>query len=484
MLNNIDVMTVNGDLEVDVKGISYDSRSVSGGDLFVAIPGFKEDGAKFIPQAVKSGASAVITKSPAEGISVPQVVVDDPRAALALASCAFYGNPSRGMKVVGVTGTNGKTTVCYLLDHILRAAHRRTGLITTVETRQDGKSVDSKLTTPESLNLQKILRGMKEDGVTHVVMEVSSHSLALNRVLGTEFDVAVFTNLTHDHLDFHGTMDEYFKAKLKLFESLMSGAKKQSLAVVNRDDPRSKALLDLLKARALTYGINLNANLTAKNVSFGLHGTGFNIATEKGSIGVRSKLIGMPNVYNTLAALLSSMALGEDLGSSISSLESFNGAPGRYESVDCGQPFPVIVDFAHSPDSLRKLIEAYRPLVKGRVILVFGCPGDRDREKRPMMGEIAAKLADHVIISTDDPHSEEPGKIVDEIEKGVRLQALGPRGYEKIVDRKQAIEKALSLAKADDIVLIAGRGHEKHQDFNGKRVEIDDRAVARDFLSK
>jgi UDP-N-acetylmuramoyl-L-alanyl-D-glutamate--2,6-diaminopimelate ligase len=315
---------------------------------------------------------------------------------------------------------------------------------------------------------------MVRQGVTHVVMEVSSHSLALDRVLGTEFDIAVFTNLTHDHLDFHKTMNDYLKAKLKLFSSLLTGSKKEAIGIINKDDPHSKPILDLLKGRALAYGINYNASLSAKHIEHHLSGTSFGLATEKEVLSVRTKLVGTANVYNMLASILCALSLDEDITGVIESVEDFSGAPGRFEAVDAGQPFPVIVDFAHSPDGLQKLLEAYKPLVKGRIILVFGCPGDRDRDKRPVMGKIAAKLADYAIISTDDPHSEDPARIINEIGKG----------NEKIVDRKKAIEKALSLAKKDDVVLIAGRGHERYQDFAGKKVEIDDREVVRAFFKK
>ncbi len=485
LIADLQTRAVDGDLNIDVSGITYDSRQVKPGDVFVAIPGFKTDGAKFALEAVKAGAVAIVSESPTENIKCPQIVVPGARQALAVLSNRFYDFPSRKLKVIGVTGTNGKTTICYLLEHILKSAGISVGLIGTVETKIDGQRADSKMTTPESSDLNKLFASMVKLGVTHVVMEVSSHSLALDRVLGIEFDVAVFTNLTHDHLDFHRTMDEYFKAKFKLFSTLGKGSKTGALAVVNKDDPYSKPILDMLKMRSLTFGLNGKADLVAKDIKYDLESMTFSIESEKEKLEVETKLPGRPNVYNILASMLSAMALGLDIGDVLGAVASFGGAPGRYERVEAGQAYPVIVDFAHSPDSLQKLIETYRPLVKGKVILVFGCPGDRDREKRPMMGGIAARLADRVIITTDDPHSEDPARIVDEIEIGIERSVGGNSRiapHEKIVDRREAIKKALSLAQKDDIVLVAGRGHEKFQDFNGRRVEIDDREAVKELL--
>jgi len=482
LIKETQVKAVNGSLDIEVKGIAYDSRKVVPGDIFVAIAGFKQDGTKFIPQAIKSGAVAIVGETPVEADSITQIIVPSCRIALAEISNTFYDHPSRKLKIVGVTGTNGKTSICYLLDHILRSCGRKVGLISTIETKFNGVVNDSLLTTPESLELQKLLAQMVENGITHVVMEVSSHSLALNRVRGTEFDIAVFTNLTHDHLDFHKTMDEYLKAKLKLFSSLGSGSKKTVFGIVNVDDKSSKPILSILKAKALTYSLEKDSNLTAKSIKFNISGMNFDVETGGEKVNIETKLLGNSNAYNILASILCSLSMGEEISSTIKAVNSFKGTPGRYENIVCKQGFNVIVDFAHSPDSLEKLLQIYKPLTKGKVILVFGAPGNRDREKRPIMGKIAAKYADYSIITTDDPHSEEPGKIIKEIEIGARGQGLGTRKVEKIVDRKQAIEKALKSAKKNDVVLIAGRGHEKFQDFNDKKVQIDDREVVREFL--
>jgi UDP-N-acetylmuramoyl-L-alanyl-D-glutamate--2,6-diaminopimelate ligase len=480
LIKGLDIVEVRGSTDVDILGISYDSRTVKPGDVFVAIPGFKVDALKFAAQAVKSGAAALISQAPVKDVVIPQIIVPSARTALAKVSCAFYDNPSRKLKVIGVTGTNGKTTICYLLEHILRSADHKVGLIGTVEMKIDGEAQDSKMTTPESLDLQKLFDRMLKSGITHVVMEVSSHSLALDRVAGTEFDVAVFTNLTHDHLDFHGTMDGYLKSKLKLFHSLGSGVKKEAIAVVNADDPYSKQIMGASRGKALTYGMNSKADLKAKNARYDINGMSFEVYQDDAVLRTTSKMIGIPNVYNILASVLCALSFGENIGQALKAVSAFKGAPGRYERIECGQPFPVVVDFAHSPDSLQKLVETYRPLVKGKIILLFGCPGDRDREKRPIMGGIATKHADHVIISTDDPHSEDPEIIMAEIEKGV----VPGRKYEKIADRNYAIQKALGIATKDDIVLLAGRGHEKFQDFGGKKVAIDDRDVVKEFFKR
>jgi UDP-N-acetylmuramoyl-L-alanyl-D-glutamate--2,6-diaminopimelate ligase len=487
LLKGVDVAAVYGSPDVDVTGISHDSRHIQPGDVFLAIPGFKVDASSFIPKAIASGAVAVVSRSPIKGLAVPQVIVSSPRAALAKISCNYYGNPSEKLKIIGITGTNGKTTICYLLEHILSAMGHKVGLIGTVETKIAGEAEDSSMTTPESIDLQRLLDKMVKKGVTHVVMEVSSHSLALDRVLGIEFDAAVFTNLTHDHLDFHDTMQEYMRTKLRLFQRLGIGSKKDAIAVINADDLSHRQFLAASRGRALTYGINSKADLMAKNINFDIRSMEMDVFKDEDSIHASSKIIGMPNAYNILASILSAMVFGGEVREVLNTIAGFTGAPGRYEIMECARSFPVIVDFAHSPDSLQKLLETYRPLVKGRIILVFGCPGDRDREKRPIMGEIAARLADHVIISTDDPHSEDPAVIIAEIEKGVnRAQSSEHRAQkiDKVEDRREAIERALGLASKDDIVLIAGRGHEKHQDLNGKKVSIDDRQAVRDFFKK
>ncbi len=460
---------------MEYTGIAYDSRKVKPGDVFVAIPGLKVDGTDFIAQAIEKGAKVIVAE---KEVKVPAGIdfqkVPSARKALAHLANKFYDFPSRKLKLIGITGTNGKTTTAYLIESILKSAGHKVGLIGTVS--------ETPLTTPESLDLQAILAKMVEDKITHVVMEVSSHALALGRVYDCDFDIAIFTNLTHDHLDFHKTREEYLAVKRKLFERL----KPEGIAIINVDDPSSGSFIKVVKGEVITYGVGQAKHelRSTKHNEFDAKILDILIKEDEmalriNSLEIRTPLIGMPNVYNIVAAYQCALALHIPPQMIKKGIESLKSVPGRVERIDCGQPFSVIVDFAHSPDSLQKLIETYRPLTKGKIILVFGCPGDRDREKRPIMGEIAAKLADHVIITTDDPHGEEPELIIKDILKGV---ASRKSRVASVIDRKEAIEKALSLAKKNDTVLIAGRGHEKFQDFAGKKVEIDDREVVRRVL--
>ncbi len=455
--------------------IAYDSRKVEPGDVFVAIPGLKVDGADFVPQAIKNGAKMVVAE---KEVGVPDGVefqkVPSARRALAELACEFYGHPSKKLQLIGVTGTNGKTTTTYLIESILKTAGYKVGLIGTI---------NSALTTPESSDLQKELAEMVEKGITHCVMEVSSHALAQERVHGSHFKIAIFTNLTHDHLDFHKSMEGYLAAKRKLFEMLS----KDGIAIINVDDPYSKSIIEVVLGEVITYGVGQAKHelRSTKHNEFDTKVSDLLIrqnemALRINSLEIRTPLIGMPNVYNIVAAYQCCLALSISQKVIKKGIESLKVVSGRYERVDCGQPFSVIVDFAHSPDALQKLIETYRPFTKGKIILVFGCPGERDQEKRPVMGKIAAELADYSIITTDDPHGEEPEKIAREVEKGISRTV--DQECTIVVDRRQAIEKALKMAKKGDTVLIAGRGHEKFQDFAGKKVAIDDREVVKSIL--
>jgi len=477
---------VIGDDSVEVTGITYDSRDAADGHVFVAIPGFKADGSTFAAQAVDRGAKAVVLekdiKLPTEAV---KVIVPNARIALAELSSAFYGHPSRHLKMIGITGTNGKTTTSFLIEAILRKAGHKVGVIGTVEARINGKGVPVKLTTPESSELQELLSRMLKEGVTHVVMEVSSHSLELHRVHGVEFDVAIYTNLTHDHLDFHGNMQNYLRAKLKLFEKLGKGVKKDVTAIINVDDPYGKKIMTYVDGNILTYGAVNNANLNASNIETSINTMTFELQSFDSKFNVSTNLIGIPNAYNIMAALLCGKVFGLTYEQMKGAVEDLKYIPGRFERIDAGQKFPVIVDFAHSPDSLMKLLETVRPLTKGKLILVFGCPGERDRAKRPVMGDIAIKMADFTFITTDDPHGESPERIIAEIEAGV-VGAGGESGnnYRKMEDRRSSIEQAINMAQPGDLVVIAGRGHERFQDYKGAKVQIDDREVAREVLGK
>lgn len=465
-------------------GIAYDSRKVKPGDVFVAIPGFKVDGADYVPQAVANGAKVVVAE---REVKVPAGIeaqrVPSARKALAHLANEFYGHPSQKLKLIGITGTNGKTTTAYIIESILRTAGYKVGLIGTVEARIDGKALPTSLTTPESLDLQTLFAQMVEEKVTHAVVEVSSHALALDRVYGCDFDIVIFTNLTHDHLDFHKDMQGYLAAKRKLFEML----KPEGIAIINVDDPYSKFFMEVVKGEVITYGVTQAKHelRSTKHNEFDTKVSGISIRQDEmtlkvNSLEIRTPLIGMPNVYNVVAAYQCGLALGIPQKTIKDGIEALKSVPGRFERVECGQAFSVIVDFAHSPDSLQKLLETYRPFTKGKLILVFGCPGERDREKRPIMGEIAARLADYAIVTTDDPHGENPTVITQDILNGVTSH--GSR-VTSLVDRRESIERALKMAKAGDTVLIAGRGHEKFQDFAGRKVEIDDREVVKEIFA-
>jgi UDP-N-acetylmuramoyl-L-alanyl-D-glutamate--2,6-diaminopimelate ligase len=484
ILPSLKDIRVVGDRGVEVSGVTYDSRSAAANSVFVAVPGFRMDGADYAIKAVERGAKTVVLE---KDIDLPdgitKVIVPNTRIALAELSSAFYGHPARQLKMIGITGTNGKTTTTFLIEAILRKAGYKVGVIGTVEARIDGKGVPVKLTTPESSELQELLARMLKEGVTHVVMEVSSHSLELHRTHGCEFDVAIYTNLTHDHLDFHENMQNYLKAKLKLFEKLGKGHKKEVTGIVNIDDPYGKKVMTFIDGNIMTYGIVNNANLRASNFEWTLEHMRFDLETRDEKFRMNTNLVGVYNAYNIMAALLCGRAFGLPYEQMKKAVEEVKYIPGRFERVISGQNFPVIVDFAHSPDSLTKLLETIRPQIKGKMILVFGCPGDRDRAKRPVMGEIAVKLADFTYLSTDDPHSESPEAIMKEIEEGVvRAGGVYGKNYLKIEDRRTAIEQAIHMAGPDDAVILAGRGHERAQDYNGVKIQIDDREVAKEIL--
>ena len=456
--------------------IVYDSRKVKPGDTFVALPGLKYDGADFIPQAVANGANTIVAEREVE---VPPGVkfelVPSARKALAYLSAKYYDFPSRKLKLIGVTGTNGKTTITYLIQAILQTAGYKAEVIGTI---------NSPLTTPESADLQAQLAEMVSHKVTHCVMEVSSHALAQDRVYACEFAIAIFTNLTHDHLDYHKTMDEYLAAKRKLFEMLPENG----VAIVNVDDPASRSIIEVVKGEVITYGLRQAPHelRSTKYNEFDTKVSNLDLRANEmvlkiNSTEIYTPLIGTHNAYNIIAAYQCGLVLNIPPAVIKRGIESVKVIPGRQESIDCGQPFRVVVDFAHSPDSLQKLIETYRPFTKGRVILVFGCPGERDRLKRPIMGEIAERLADFIIVTTDDPHAEDPEQIMEDILSGGTRKE---KPVVRILDRREAIEKALSLAEAGDTVLIAGRGHEKFQDFAGKKVPLDDREVVKEFFTR
>jgi len=467
-------------LDTPCTGVVYDSRAVTPGSVFVALQGLRADGAAFAPQAVAAGAAAVVAAAgvnPAAGAA--WLPVTDPRLALALLAAEFNGHPSRSMRVVGVTGTNGKTTTAYLVRAILEAAGIKCGLMGTVSYCIGDREIEASRTTPEAPDVQGLLREMLEEACGACVMEVSSHALALRRVDGLQFAAGVFTNLTRDHLDFHGNMEAYFAAKRRLFEILPATAP----AVVNLDDPRGAALVEV-SGTPVTYAITKAADVTPGPLSYSLHGLAFDVRTPQGIVHVKSTLVGKPNVYNILAAAGVTAAMGIPLDAIEKGLARLTGVPGRFEVVSRPKDdITVVVDYAHTDDALRNLLETARPMATRRLITVFGAGGDRDRTKRPLMGMVAARLSDVVIITSDNPRGEDPAQIIEEVMRGAEPETRqsGARVL-TVVERGDAIRRAVAEAQAGDVVLVVGKGHEKYQVIGGTSFPFDDVAVARDAL--
>ena len=468
-------------LAVPCTGVTCDSRRAVRGSIFVALLGLKSDGAAFASEALANGAAAIVAGSqPHDRTDAPWVVVPDARLALALLAAEYHGHPSREMQVIGITGTNGKTTTSYLINAIYEAAGIRCGLMGTVTYRIGDREFTATRTTPEAPELQLLMRQMVAGGCGACVMEVSSHALALRRADGIRFAAGVFSNLTRDHLDFHADMDDYFAAKRRLFEMLPPGAP----AVVNLDDPRGSGLAEAV-ANPVTYAINRAADVTPGPLSFSLAGLDFDVRTPQGTVHVQSTLIGRPNVYNILAAVGVTAALGLPLDAIARGVRQLAGVPGRFEVVSAtGDDITVLVDYAHTDDALRNLLETARPLAARRLITVFGAGGDRDRSKRPLMGMVAARLSDVVVITSDNPRSEEPARIIDEVQRGAAPETR-QRGAEVVAieDRREAILHAIAEAGAGDVVLVAGKGHEKYQEIGGRVLPFDDVAVAHEALT-
>jgi UDP-N-acetylmuramoyl-L-alanyl-D-glutamate--2,6-diaminopimelate ligase len=461
-------------------GVTHDSRRVTPGSVFVALRGLKVDGAAFAEQAIASGAAVIVSERPASADGVPWVVVPDARLALAHLAADFNGHPSHHLQVIGITGTNGKTTTGYLVSAILDAAGMKPGLMGTVLYRLGDRDFEARRTTPEAPDVQGYMREMLESGCRACVMEVSSHALALRRVDGIRFAAGIFTNLTRDHLDFHSGMDDYFAAKRRLFEMLADDAP----AVINMDDPRGASLVDVVN-RPVTYGLMKGANVTPGSLSYSLQGLQFDVRTPRGPIRVRSKLVGKPNVYNILAAVATATALDVPTDAIEQGLERLAGVPGRFEiASSSADDVTVVVDYAHTDDALRNLLETARPVAERRLITVFGAGGDRDRTKRPLMGMVAARLSDVVVITSDNPRSEDPNRIIDEVKRGADAETR-QSGAQVLIrpDRRDAILHAVAMADPADVVLVAGKGHEKYQEIGGRTFAFDDVAVAREALA-
>jgi UDP-N-acetylmuramoyl-L-alanyl-D-glutamate--2,6-diaminopimelate ligase len=479
---------VRGDDGADVSSLAYDSRAAGPGTLFFCVRGLTSDGHEFAAKAVDGGATALVVERPLD-LGVPEVQVADARASMAPFAAAFHGDPTAELQVVGVTGTNGKTTTAFLTRQLLEAAGRRTGLLGTVQSVIGGEVADVERTTPEAIDLQAIFARMLEAGDSACVMEVSSHALVLHRADAIHFDAKAFTNLTQDHLDFHSDMEDYFEAKRLLFTAEGGSASlvlEGGVSVVNLDDDYGRRLAGDLRAAdheeaLVTFSAEgAEADLTATDVSFDATGSSFRLAGPDGlEAEVRTPLPGDFNVSNALAALGIAHALGLDVAAAAAALANVEQVPGRFEPIDEGQPFGVLVDYAHTPDSVENVLNAARRLTEGSLISVLGCGGDRDRDKRPLMGRASADLADVAVITSDNPRSEDPEAIVEEIVAGIEDRS----NVVVQVDRRAAIALALARAVPGDVVVIAGKGHEQGQEFEGgRKIPFDDRDVARDEL--
>ena len=479
------VYNIEGNDGVEITGISADSREIERGDLFVCIAGAHVDGAVFAGQAAEKGAVAVLTTKHLDlPQQVTQITVADIHGAIEDMVPFYYDYPGKSMRMIGVTGTNGKTTTSHIIAHILRTAGYHVGVIGTIHALIDDEELEIRNTTPDVVELQKLLFLMQKKGMDYVVMEVSSHALALNRVAGIEYDTAVFTNLTQDHLDFHKSFENYVAAKAKLFTSLTTEqhCKDNKTAVINIDDPHADEILKATSCKVLTYGVEKDADLKGSNLQVGLKSSSFDVVGPFVSVSLHMHITGLFNVYNTLAAIGAAHAEGVDTDVIDKAVQTFYSVPGRFELVEAGQDFAIVVDYSHTPDSLEKALTTARAMKPNRIITVFGCGGDRDRTKRPIMGGIAAQYADIPIVTSDNPRSEDPEFIVSEVEGGVRAALKEGQRHEVIVDRRQAIYKAIEIAEPGDIVLIAGKGHETYQILKDGTIHFDDREVARDAV--
>jgi UDP-N-acetylmuramoyl-L-alanyl-D-glutamate--2,6-diaminopimelate ligase len=477
LLRTIAVRQVIGPLDREVARVTYDSRRVQNNSMFVALRGEKTDGHQFIGQAIDQGASVIVAEREEKHPRVTRVVVENTRIALADIALTFYRRPAERLKLAGITGTNGKTTTTFLIKHICEQAGVRCGLIGTVRYEIGERVLPAIRTTPESLDLQELLASIVNAGGRAAAMEVSSHALAQERTRGIEWDVAAFTNLSQDHLDFHGTIENYFEAKARLFRQLAAQQNKRNpAAVVNIDDRYGEQLLGNIddSVPVVTYGSGVRADFRASNYHAGFGGSSYQLEARGRSYLVRLPLIGRFNVANSMAALAAANALGVNLRQAILALAKSPQVPGRLELVPAKRKFQVFVDYAHTPDALLNVIKTLRELEPRRLIVVFGCGGNRDREKRPLMGQVVDRHADYAIITSDNPRKEEPAAIIAEVEKGLRSNHL-----EKIVDRTAAINRAVELARPRDIVLIAGKGHEAYQEFADRTIPFDDIQVAR-----
>ena len=503
LLEGVEIRRITGETQKEIEGIAYHSNGVGKGFLFAALRGMEVDGHQFIEEAIRRGADAVVLEEEREIANQTMILVPNSRQALAKISSNFYGKPSSQMKLIGITGTNGKTTTTYLLESIFKEAGRTVGVIGTINYRLGQKKTPAPNTTPESLDLQRILWEMSGEGASHVIIEVSSHGLDLDRVLGCDFDGAIFTNFTLDHLDYHKTLRQYFESKKKLFsESLVKSCKAGRFAVTNHDDPKGDDIIEGIDLPVIRYGLDPSCDVSADQVTSTFEGLSCRIRTPKGEFPIHSKLIGRFNVYNILAAVAAGMVMDVPLETMKTGIESLEGVSGRFEKLENRRGLHVIVDYAHTHDALERVLLGLRSIVEGapqnsgKVITVFGCGGDRDRTKRPLMGKVAGRHSDLTILTSDNPRTEDPLSILDEVEKGFKSLPLEEwrrdgrdswrlkKGYLKVPDRREAIRIAIRLAQPLDTVLIAGKGHEDYQIIGKKRYPFDDRVEVRKALEE
>jgi UDP-N-acetylmuramoyl-L-alanyl-D-glutamate--2,6-diaminopimelate ligase len=487
LANLISVSRLDGDGSVSLSGIQTDHRKVKKGNLFVCIPGLVHDGHDYAALAADQGAAALVVEHDVD-IPLPKLLVKNSRQAMGLIASHFYQYPSRSLKLIGITGTNGKTTTAFLLDRILSDAGHATGVMGTIHTKIGDQLIPAERTTQEALDLQRTLRQMVEQKIEYCAMEVSSHSLELGRVKGCRFRSAIFTNLTQDHLDYHETMERYRDAKALLFARMgndyQEDPKWSQFAVLNSDDPVSERYASLTAAQTITYGIDHEADVRALDIHCGMKGTTFHLHTFAGDAKVTLKLIGKFNIYNTLAAITAALLENIPLSNIVSSVQAIEPVDGRMQTVDEGQPFLVLVDYAHTPDGLENALRSVKEFATGRVITVFGCGGDRDRTKRPIMGSIAASYSDYIIVTSDNPRSEDPELILREIEAGIIAEGYPQERYTLKADRGEAIRQAIAEAGLQDVVLIAGKGHEAYQILKDRTIDFDDRMVAAEAIHR
>ena len=480
MLSVIPFYQMNKDLTspIHVQDIKMDHRELEQGDLFFCIRGFTVDGHQFAQQAVENGAVAIIADHELPDVDAYVITVPDTHKAMALMAAKFYGYPTVDMPLIGITGTNGKTTITYLLDEIFKQNNLKTGLIGTIQTKIGEEILAVKNTTPDALLLQNVFRKMKDQAIDIAMMEVSSHALDLGRVHGCDFDIAVFTNLSQDHLDYHKDMEDYLRAKTLLFTGLGNSYGKQfKYAVLNQDDVHSEIIAKSTSQPIVTYGIEEQADITATNIQYDTKGMRFTLETPMESISINTKLIGKFNIYNMLASAATAILKGVPLSIIKTAFEAINGVAGRFEQVNAGQNFAVVVDYAHTPDSLENVLQTVKEFTDNKVYVVVGTGGDRDKKKRPLMANVALDYADQAIFTSDNPRTEDPQSILSDMTNG-----LNASHYEVIENRKEAISHAVNLANEGDVLLIAGKGHETYQEINGVRHDFDDRLIAKEAI--